>query len=85
MTGFLSNAINDRLKEKDDMSTGFPTQLDEPIEQEILRFVRHMLKSMETAPARADDYIDAYRTVEKHIQREIELRAAITPKGGDKK
>lgn len=56
---------------------------NEPIEQEILRFVRRMKSDMERT-ARTSlwpgvrkevaAYIDAYATVEKHIVREIRRR-----------
>lgn len=57
---------------------------DEPIEQEILRYVRHMKRSwlghFSVWPGvrrAAQIYASAYETVEKHIVREIEMREEI--------
>lgn len=56
---------------------------DIPIEQEILNYVRSMARSMESQQRHniwgsvrkeAANYVDAYRTVEKHILQEIALR-----------
>lgn len=68
---------------------------EKPIENEILNFVRHMAESMESVANHnretgwfknnrlqddAQKMADAYRTVEKHIMREIKLRANLKAK-----
>lgn len=59
---------------------------DKPIEEEILDFVRKMASQMERAAqdhsskqirGGASHYADAYRTVERHILKEIRLRQDI--------
>jgi hypothetical protein len=59
---------------------------DIPIEQEILQFVRQMAGNMETQASHsiwgsnrkgAQAYANAYRTVEKHILKEIGFRGRV--------
>lgn len=59
---------------------------DEPIEEEILNFVRHMKRSWQGmvhssiwphVRKAAEAYVSAYEAVEDHIVREIELREKI--------
>ena len=65
---------------------------EKPIEQEIMAFVQHMAREMERTASRqrergwfannrlqddAQKMADAYRTVEKHIKREIKIRKKI--------
>jgi hypothetical protein len=59
---------------------------DEPIEEEILKFVRSMKQQWQTqvrgniwrsVNKAAENYVNAYETVEKHILREIDFRKKI--------
>lgn len=59
---------------------------DQPIEEEILTFVRSMKRSWQVQESTsiwpsvrkaARAYVSAYEMVEKHIVREVELRAEV--------
>ena len=65
---------------------------DKPIEQEILEFTKHMAESMEKVSSKpretgwfannrlqedAQRMADAYRTIQRHIEKEIKIRSEL--------